>query len=249
MFDIVCERLGKTFNQREQEKAHHTLTDLSATFVAGKISAVVGESGCGKTTLLRILAGLTQPDSGSVFYRSTNNAHKSRPKIATVFQEPRLFPWLTVEENVALAVRNFPERQRKERTAQTLAVVGLADRSQALVHELSGGMAQRAGFARALVCEPDILLLDEAFSALDALTRDRLRSEFVRIWQTRPMTVVLVTHDIWEAVLLSENIFKLSDGALTRISSIDTPYPRRMDDERMAREASVLMQSFFGTKD
>lgn len=248
MFDIVCEHLGKTFSQSQCEKTHQPLTSLSATFGAGKISAVIGESGCGKTTLLRILGGLITPDCGSVFFRSDNPAHKSKPKIATVFQEPRLFPWLTVEENVALAVRDLPENLRKQRVSQTLAVVGLADRNQALVHELSGGMAQRAGFARALVCEPDILLLDEAFSALDALTRDRLRSEFVRIWQSRPMTVVLVTHDIWEAVLLSENIFKLSDGTLTRICSVNHAYPRQMDDPCMAQQASVLMQSFFAAK-
>lgn len=249
MFEIRCRHIAKSFPDRSELQNRSPLLDVNATFAAGKISAVIGESGCGKTTLLRILAGLITPEKGDIVYSEVAGRNRALPKIATVFQEPRLFPWLTVEENVALAVRHLPANERQARVAETLSVVGLADRSEALVHELSGGMAQRAGFARALVSEPDILLLDEAFSALDALTRDRLRHEFGRIWQMRPMTVVLVTHDVWEAVLLSANVFKLAQGKLTEILSIQADYPRKMDDARMAHQASVLLRSFFRTKD
>lgn len=250
MFQITCESLSKAFDNRSQNTHHAPVSNLSATFEAGQISAVIGESGCGKTTLLRMLAGLMSPDSGRITYSDDNaTATASAPKIAMVFQEPRLFPWLTVEENVALAVRHLPADTQKKRVAETLEIVGLSERSQALVSELSGGMAQRAGFARALVSDPDILLLDEAFSALDALTRDRLRTEFVRIWQKRPMTVVLVTHDVWETVLLSTSVYKLSEGALNKVLEVDAPYPRKLTDERMAEKAGVLMNSFFAPTD
>ncbi len=249
MFEINCLGVGKTFHSEDKSTNRVALSNLNALFPAGKISAVIGESGCGKTTLLRILAGLVAPDSGAVHYRDVSTSQNRSPKIAMVFQEPRLFPWLTVEENIALAVRDLPEKERKARVHETLSVVGLAERNRALVNEISGGMAQRAGFARALVSKPDILFLDEAFSALDALTRDRLRNEFVRIWHARPMTVVLVTHDVWEAVLLSDTVFKLSAGKLNEVAQIDAPYPRRMDAAHLAHKAAILLQSFFGAKD
>ncbi len=243
MFDLICSSLTKSFTSRTDAQKQRTPVDrLSTTFAAGEISTIIGESGCGKTTLLRLLAGLETPDSGTVTY--SENGTQGRPKIGMVFQEPRLFPWLTVEENVALAVRRLPEKERRQRVQQTLEIVGLAGRANALSGELSGGMAQRAGFARALVRRPDILLMDEPFSALDALTRERLRSEFVRIFSHSPMTVVLVTHDVWEAALLSRSIYKLADGALQKLTEIDTAYPRRIDDMRITREVGRLMESF-----
>ena len=171
MFEIVCSQLTKTF-----VSASGTVTparDLSLSFAAGAISAVIGESGCGKTTLLRMIAGLEKPESGTVTFKG----ERKTPSLSVVFQEPRLFPWLTVEENIALAVRHEPHSVQKEKTGRMLEMIGLTQSARAKPRELSGGMAQRVSLARALVSEPDILLMDEAFSALDALTRTRVRND------------------------------------------------------------------------
>lgn len=256
MFSVTCTHLFKRFTKPSPKSGgfwarlaggqavSDTLTvvdDLNLTFAAGAVTAIVGESGCGKTTLLRLIAGLETPDSGCV---TVADASGNSARIGMVFQEPRLFAWLTVAQNVALAVRELPAEEQHRRVKETLATVGLSDFSNALPHELSGGMAQRAGFARALAGNPDVLLLDEAFSALDALTRDRLRREFLRIFQARPMTVILVTHDVLEAVLLAQDIIKLSAGQIERRWRCDAPYPRRITDPHPAALAAEITDSF-----
>lgn len=260
MYDIYCNNLTKRyvrssqprsfwqelFGARSKKPAHYALpcNNLSLHFQAGKISAIIGESGCGKTTLLRLIAQLEQPDEGSVDF-----VHPQRPecppKIGIVFQEPRLLPWLNVWQNVSVAVRHLKEPLRDQRVQQTLAMVGLEHVAHAFPNQLSGGMAQRVGFARALVQEPDILLLDEAFSALDALTRDKLRREFLRMHALRPVTTILVTHDVVEAVLLCEDIFKLESGRLQEHWSIRAAYPRSLDHAQVSHMSQRILQSFF----
>ena len=166
---------------------------LTLTLEAGSVTALLGRSGCGKTTLLRITAGLLAPTAGRVEFVP------SAPRVGMVFQEPKLLPWKTVAENVALAVRHLPEKERNDRVAEVLERVGLSAWKDALPGVISGGMAQRAGLARALVADPAILLMDEPFGALDALTRLTLQDECLRLFEKSDMTVFLITHDAREA--------------------------------------------------
>lgn len=240
MFSVSCTGLTKQF------RVQKPIRDFSFVFKAGQITSIVGESGCGKTTLLRLIAGLERPDAGTISYvEETGLPVSRRPVISTVFQEPRLFPWLTARENIALAVRDKSPAERQRLVNETLRTVGLASAADKYPHELSGGMAQRVGMARALCRKPDILLLDEAFSALDALTREKLRAEFVAIASSRPITTILVTHDVPEAVLLSQTICKLSNGSVNRVWSVAAPYPRTISLPGLAELADEILKSFF----
>lgn len=254
MFSIACRHLTKRFASsgrpaadKGSSVATEPANDLSFDFAAGKITAIVGQSGCGKTTLLRMIAGLEVPNAGEIVFCDETGA-KRHPVISTVFQEPRLFPWLNVRDNIALAVRSKPEAERNALIDETLETVGLTQAAFKMPHELSGGMAQRVGMARALCRHPDILLLDEAFSALDALTREKLRGEFIDIAARRPMTTILVTHDVLEAVLLSSTICKLEAGAVAQSWTIEAPYPRRLGQPGLARLADGILASFFEEK-
>jgi sulfonate transport system ATP-binding protein len=200
------------------------LDEVSEPFPAGSITTVVGRSGCGKTTLLRLLAGLTEPSSGKV---RRDHAHS----IGVVFQEPRLMPWLDVVANVAFPLRNrLSDADITTRVDEALTLVGLTDARRALPAQLSGGMAQRVAIARALAQQPDILLLDEPFSALDAFTRRSLQHVLVNVWRQRRSTVVLVTHDVEEAVLLGESVVEMDAGRVVGRLPIDLPFPREATD-------------------
>lgn len=240
MFSVSCSKLCKSFPDQQP------LQDLSFTFRAGEITSIVGESGCGKTTLLRLIAGLEKVDSGVIsFIDGSNQQSQRHPVISTVFQEPRLFPWLTARQNIALAVRHKPMAEQKALIEDTLQIVGLSAAADKYPHQLSGGMAQRVGMARALCRHPDVLLLDEAFSALDALTRERLRSEFINIARARPMTTILVTHDVPEAVLLSKCICKLKNGRIQNVWDLESDYPRSIGQPAVAALADEILNSFF----
>ena len=242
MYSVSVRHLTKTF--ATDRGLVTAADDLCLTFPAGEITAVVGESGCGKTTLLRLIAGLETPDSGDIVTEAAKN-HAAPCETAVVFQEPRLFPWLTVEDNLRLAVRRIPVDEQHRRLEEVLSLTGLTDVVRAYPAELSGGMAQRAGFARALIIRPDVLLLDEAFSALDALTRDRVRTEFLKIHAQRPMTTVLVTHDILEACLLAHHIVRLKNGRIAAVYPMDAPYPRTLADPKVGRLTDTIRNDFF----
>ncbi|MRW90689.1 ATP-binding cassette domain-containing protein [Duganella sp. FT80W] len=206
------------------------LDDISLTVEPGEFVAIVGGSGCGKSTLLRLLAGLDTDYQGQLL-------HDGQPITGTglqrglVFQDHRLFPWLTVEQNVALSFTNtdVPAAERKQRVAAEIARVGLDGFADAYPHQLSGGMSQRAAIARALVGRPDVLLLDEPLGALDALTRVRLQQELRRLWQDEGITMVMVTHDIEEAVYLADRIVVLEarPGRVRRIQPVPLAHPRQ----------------------
>lgn len=212
------------------------LREISLSLDPEGITVLVGESGCGKTTLLRLLAGLEKPDAGQL---------PTFESVAMVFQEPRLFPWLTVEENVALAVRELPPEESKRRVGEMLAKVGLSTHAKQIPDQLSGGMAQRVAIARALIVRPELLLMDEPFSALDALTRDRVRREFVALHQANPVTTVIVTHDVLDAVLLGSNILKIHNGTMVQSWHCDLPYPRNFTNPTVAALADEILQSFY----
>ncbi len=187
------------------------LDDLSLVVEEGEFLAIVGPSGCGKSTLLRLLAGLLRPISGSVEFRGQPLVEPSR-EIGYVFQRANLMPWRTVAANIALPleIAHAPASQIAERTEALISLVGLEGFADAHPAQLSGGMQQRVALARALIHEPTVLLLDEPFGSLDALTRERMNAELLRIWNVHRRTVVMVTHSISEAVLLSDRILVLT---------------------------------------
>lgn len=215
---------------RQFSSAEGTLTalsDVSFTVKKGEMICIVGASGCGKSTLLRAVAGLDPEHEGSV---TIDGREIVRPEktIGIVFQEHRLFPWLTVEKNIGFALNGVSREERAERVSRYIRLVGLNGFEKALPAQLSGGMAQRAGIARALVNEPPVLLLDEPFGALDAFTKITLQDELKRIQKESHTTMLMVTHDIDEAVYLSDRVIVLSSrpGRIREILPIDLPEPR-----------------------
>ncbi len=226
---LTASHLHKAFPSRRGAVA--ALEDVSVAVRPGEFLSVVGPSGCGKTTLLRLLAGLIAPDAGEVRF---NGALLTEPRaeIGVVFQNANLMPWRTVADNVRLPleVEKLPSAEAAGRVQAALSMVGLVEFAANYPHELSGGMQQRVAIARALVHQPKILLLDEPFGALDALTRERLNEELLRLWQTSHKTVVMVTHNIREAVFLADRVLVLSPrpGRLTAAIPVEIPRPRKL---------------------
>jgi NitT/TauT family transport system ATP-binding protein len=209
------------------------LASVNLTVGDGEFVALLGPSGCGKSSLLRIVAELLHPTAGSVQIYSSPVKGNGRPKTALVFQEYALFPWRTVLENVvfSLEMRGVPRAERLTRARDVLARVGLQTFAQAYPHQLSGGMRQRVGIARALAAEPEVLLMDEPFGALDAQTRTVLQEELLRVWESERKTVLYVTHSIDEAVYMSDRIVLLTarPGRIKAEYSVDLPRPRNME--------------------
>ncbi|PNW63877.1 UNVERIFIED_CONTAM: hypothetical protein BEN50_24565 [Euhalothece sp. KZN 001] len=202
------------------EQSLHVLEEITLEVEPGELHAILGPSGCGKTTLLRIIAGLVDPSGGSV-------AVADDSRIATVFQKPRLLPWRTVSENIAFAAKGLATApfDLEERVTEVMRLTQLTDAADQYPQQLSGGMAQRVAFARALLVEPDVLLLDEPFANLDALTAAQLRTEFTERWRDAARAGVLVTHDIMEAVSLADRVTVLAGSPAsvsTTIRSADS---------------------------
>ncbi|MDB5794226.1 MAG: transporter ATP-binding protein, partial [Noviherbaspirillum sp.] len=211
-----------SFNTRKG--AFHALKDIDLTVSKGEFITLIGHSGCGKSTLLNLIAGLLTATQGSLLCAGREIAGPS-PERGVVFQNHSLLPWLTCFENVHLAVERVfgageSRAQLKERTQRALALVGLAHATHKRPHEISGGMKQRVGIARALSMEPKVLLMDEPFGALDALTRAHLQDELLKIVAQTASTVVMVTHDVDEAVLLSDRIVMMTNGPAATIGEI-----------------------------
>ncbi len=225
MKSIQVRQVEKYF-YKGQEQAH-VLGPLSFEIMAGEFVCILGESGCGKSTLWRILAGLERASVGEI-YMDEKAVVGPDYRRGVVFQNPALLPWLSVEENIALGFKIRGERVPRELVQRTIKLVGLTDFAKNKPASLSGGMAQRAAIARALVGNPDVLLMDEPFAALDALTRLRMQEALLDIWQKHKITVVFVTHDIDEAIALSSRIIVMTPrpGKISDIFDIVLPYPR-----------------------
>lgn len=227
---IEIRGVGKHFSQRRKSR-NVVLADVNLDIVRGEFVSVVGASGCGKTTLLRMLGGLAPYDEGTI----TMNGKVVRgvpPRIGFVFQDSALLPWRTIRQNVAVGMNErrheLTRRDVRERVDAQLALVGLSAFADYLPRQVSGGMQQRAGLARALVAEPDILLMDEPFGALDAFTRLRLQEELATIVTRTSATTVFVTHDVDEAVFLSDRVAVMSigPGMIKEVVPITLPRPR-----------------------
>jgi NitT/TauT family transport system ATP-binding protein len=215
--------------------AVQALSGIHLDVTAGEFVCLVGASGCGKTTLLNLIAGLDQPSEGDI-------SVAGRP--ALMFQEAALFPWLTASQNVELALRlrGVPGRQRKAKAAELLGMVRLAEFRDHRPHELSGGMRQRVALARALAQEAEVLLMDEPFGALDAMTRDVLHDEVERVWAETGATIVFVTHNVREAVRLADRVVLLSSrpGRVVETFAVDVPRPRRIESPAVSSLAAHI---------
>jgi NitT/TauT family transport system ATP-binding protein len=212
------------------------LDHISLDVAPGEFICLLGASGCGKSTLLNIVAGLDQPTSGQVNVRAN--------RTGLMFQEAALFPWLTARGNVELALKldRVGRDERRTRTDQLLKMVHLGDFAKKRPHELSGGMRQRVALARALAQDAEVLLMDEPFGALDAMTRDRLHDELETVWRETRKTVIFVTHNVREAVRLGDQVVLLASrpGRVAEIFPVDIPRPRRIDSTQVATLAATI---------
>jgi sulfonate transport system ATP-binding protein len=220
---LGLDQVGKIYPNRV-----HALDAVSLTVEPGAIVAVVGGSGCGKSTLLRLVSGLDQPTEGTIRLDGTD-IRAPHPRIGIVFQEPRLLPWLSVAANVGFGLSDRPAAERERRMRTALERVGLTEKADAWPRELSGGQAQRVALVRALVPQPDVLLLDEPFSALDAFTRVDLQEHLLDLWADRQPTLVLVTHDVDEAIALADRVVILSPRPGRVFAEIVTELSRPRD--------------------
>jgi NitT/TauT family transport system ATP-binding protein len=228
---IDVSHVEKVFVTVRNERIH-ALHDISLSVGEREFVTIVGPSGCGKSTLLKTIAGLLRASAGSVWVAGTEVA-APRKDIGIVFQNPILLPWRTVMENVLLPaeVQGIPLATARARARDLLAMVGLADFENKYPMELSGGMQQRAAISRALVSDPKILLMDEPFGALDAMTREQMNLDLQRIWRESGKTVVLITHSIPEAVFLGDRVIVMTPrpGRITRVVEVEIPRPRSID--------------------
>ncbi|OLN24223.1 hypothetical protein BTO30_00440 [Domibacillus antri] len=201
--------------------------NVSAHIKKGEFVSIVGPSGCGKSSLLNVIAGFVQPTSGEIYVNQTP-VKKPGPDRAVVFQDLALFPWLNVIDNVAfgLKIQSMDKKERIEKSMEAIQLVGLSGYENASIHDLSGGMKQRVAIARTLVTNPEILLMDEPFSALDAQTRENMQDELMRIQEQTGMTIILVTHSIDEAVYLSDRVVVMQNGGGEILDLIDVSLPR-----------------------
>jgi NitT/TauT family transport system ATP-binding protein len=229
---LYANRIEKTYGN-----GTHALDEVQLRVQRGDFVSLLGPSGCGKSTLLKLFAGLETPSHGHLRWLGSDSPRQSGLKIAMVFQEATLMPWARVVGNVRLPLElaGVPRAEADRRALQALEPVGLAKFSQAYPRELSGGMQMRASIARALVTEPDVLLMDEPFGALDEFTRHKLDADLRRLWEARGLTVVFVTHSIYEAVFLSSRVIMMAARPGRIVADVAIPEPVRNDEFRLSK--------------
>jgi len=235
----------KSFSSPDNSESRtHALGGVSLSVAAGELVSLVGPSGCGKSTLLRLIAGLDSPDSGELWVGSEAIAAPSAER-GLVFQDPNLFPWLTVRRNIeAGLVARGVLREKRHEVESFMRLVGLESFASAYPHHLSGGMAQRVALARALINHPKVLLLDEPLGALDAFTRMRMQDEVLRLWEARGTTMLLVTHDIDEAIYMSDRMVLMTSrpGRIERTITVDLPRPRQRNSTDFLRLRGEILE-------
>jgi sulfonate transport system ATP-binding protein len=243
--ELTLHRVGKRFAR--DKHVPPVLDGVDLTVTQGEFVAIVGASGCGKSTLLRLIAGLDDQFDGDIEFggervRTTDLAR------GLVFQDHRLFPWLDVEQNIAVALRNSGRSKEEQRqaVADHIDLVGLKGYEKHHPHQLSGGMAQRVSIARGLVNRPRLLLLDEPFGALDALTRSRMQTELQSIWESERITMILVTHDVDEAVFLADRVVVMQarPGRISKVVDIGLTRPRRRSDPAFVGLRDDILSDF-----
>ncbi|MBO0752079.1 MAG: ABC transporter ATP-binding protein [Bradyrhizobiaceae bacterium] len=227
---LALTNVGKTY-----PNGVRALEGITLAIRPGEIVAVVGSSGCGKSTLMRVVSGLEEPSDGRVLLGGAS-IEGPRAEIGVVFQEPRLLPWLSVADNVGFGLEDRPSEERAGRVRRQLARVGLAEKAAAWPRELSGGEGQRVSLARALIMRPQVLLLDEPFSALDAFTRADLQDHLLDLWADGKPTLIIVTHDVEEAVVLADRIVVMGPRPGRVLAEISAGLPRPRDRRSAAFE-------------
>ena len=215
--------IGLTFGSGSSHV--EVLREVNLELRSGDFVCVLGESGCGKTTLLRVLAGYQRPTAGSVTVSGKKHT-KPNPDVGVVFQRPNLFPWLTIANNVEFGprMRGVPKLERKQRASRYLHMVGLQDSAKQLPYQLSGGMQQRAAIARTLAADPKLILMDEPFGALDALTRESMQTHLKDIWEQTRKTVFFITHDVEESLLLATRIIVMHARPGRIVQNLENPF-------------------------
>jgi sulfonate transport system ATP-binding protein len=245
---LQVKNLSKHYTLPQGELA--VLKNVDLTAQPGEFISIVGASGCGKSTLLRLISGLENVSEGQILF---GGAVIQKPGLdrGMVFQEARLFPWLTVEENIAFGCRKDLAEDEKQKLVQNhIKLVSLSGFEKTYPHQLSGGMQQRTAIARALVSRPQVLLLDEPFGALDALTRIQMQQEILNIWQKEKVTVILVTHDIDEAVFLGDRVLVMSNrpGTFKKNLSVPLSRPRDRNSLKFSKIRKEIYDEFFSKK-
>lgn len=223
---------------------HVALKSIELEVPRGEFLCLVGPSGCGKTTLLNMISGAIKPERGSV---TVNKQSGRAASVGYMFARDSLMPWRTIRSNVAygLELRRVPRKERLQRVDEMLELVGLVNKGHLHPQQLSHGMRQRANLARTLVMDPELLLVDEPFGALDAQTKARLQGEFLRIWEGSGKTVVFVTHDLQEAALMADRIIVMGEGEIRTDISVDFERPRDLDELRFSQEYQDLVHSLW----
>ncbi len=239
---IKVENLTKKFEFKRDKTYIEVLQDISFSINSNEIFSIIGPSGCGKTTLLYIISGFIKPDTGKIYYDSELVTSPS-PRRTVIFQEYGLFPWMTVEENIefGLKAKGILKDERRDRARKFVELVHLKGFEDKYPHELSGGMKQRVGIARALAIDPEVVLMDEPFASLDSLTREIMQEEVLRIWEATQKTLILITHNIEEAVFLSDRVMIMTarPGRKKEIVSVDLPRSHRQEIKRDIRSLKL----------
>lgn len=238
---LSVDRVSMVFER--DGKQTDVLDDIDLEVGDGEFVCLLGPSGCGKTTLLNAMAGFLSPTSGEIRVDG-ETVRKPDPRRIFVFQERGVFPWLTVEGNIGFGLSKLPRAEREQRIAHYVKMVGLQGFEKTYPQELSGGMKQRLEVARALAVNPDMLLLDEPFGALDSITRLIMRGELLRIWEAERKTIIFVTHDIDEAVQLADRVVVMSarPATIQQIVNIDIPHPRDISSQRYLQLRDGIFQ-------
>lgn len=241
---IKVEHLNKNYNT--DGKSFQVLKDINLSINEGEFITIVGHSGCGKSTLLKIICGLVDYEEGIV-ERDGEKVTGPEPKCSMVFQDHRLLPWLKIKKNIAFGIKNMPKDEREKLVEDYIDLVGLKGFENAYPAQLSGGMSQRAAIARGLVGNPEILLLDEPFGALDALTRIQMQKEILRIQKEKGTTMIMVTHDIDEAIYLGDRIVVMSarPGEIKQIITTNKYHRRNRGSSEFASYKKMIFNFFF----
>lgn len=242
---LSVKNLSKNFTVDKAEV--NILNNISLDIEEGEFVSIVGHSGCGKSTLLKIIAGLVSYSEGTVTLKGQEIRQPGIER-GMVFQEHRLLPWLTINENISLGLYNLSKQEKKDKVNYYLELVGLIGFENTYPKQLSGGMSQRAAIARSLVHNPSILLLDEPFGALDALTRIQMQQETLQIWEKQKTTMIIVTHDIDEAIFLGDRVVVMSSrpGSIKKIIPIKLGRPRDRSSYDFAKIRKEIYAEFFG---
>ncbi len=247
MAGVIIRDLSKKYNIRG--KPVDALSRINLSIKDGSFVTIVGKSGCGKTTLLRILCGLEEKTSGEIIFKPDSNECDKKINIGIVFQEPRLMPWLTIEQNMSFSLLETENKsRRKERVHEYLEMLGLKDFKDAYPAQVSGGMAQRAALGRTLCYDPDLILMDEPLGALDAFNRRKLQDELMEIFFNKKKTIVFVTHDVNEAVYLGQKVIVMDSGKITDEMPVDFSYPRPTKTKAYFDLTETILQLILNSK-